>query len=175
MNSLRKCFNQILNILASGSFLAMVVLTCWQVLTRYVLKKPSSWSEELVSYLFAWMALFGSSLVVGERGHMNIPLLTDRQKPEIQKLLAVSGEIVACLFAGIILVFGGIQITSLAMGQMTSSLGIAIGFFYLVLPISGILNIFYTILNIVEILTGKIPLETVNETVQAAEKARKET
>lgn len=106
---------------------------------------------------------------------MNIPLLTDRQKPEIQKLLAVSGEIVACLFAGIILVFGGIQITSLAMGQMTSSLGIAIGFFYLVLPISGILNIFYTILNIVEILTGKIPLETVNETVQAAEKARKET
>ena len=58
---------------------------------------------------------------------------------------------------------------------MTSSLGIAIGFFYLVLPISGILNIFYTILNIVEILTGKIPLETVNETVQAAEKARKET
>ena len=61
------------------------------------------------------------------------------------------------------------------MGQMTSSLGIAIGFFYLVLPISGILNIFYTILNIVEILTGKIPLETVNETVQAAEKARKET
>ena len=38
MNSLRKCFNQILNILAGGSFLAMVVLTCWQVLTRYVLK-----------------------------------------------------------------------------------------------------------------------------------------
>lgn len=174
MNSLRKCLNQILNVLASGSFLAMVILTCWQVLTRYVLKNPSSWSEELVSYLFAWMALFGSSLVVGERGHMNIPLLSDRAKPEVQKLLAVLGEIVACLFAGIILVFGGIQITGLAMGQMTSSLGIAIGFFYLVLPISGILNILYTILNIVEILTGRIPSETVNETVQAAEKAGKE-
>ncbi len=51
----------------------MVMLTCWQVFTRYILKNPSSWSEELVSYLFAWMALLGASLIAGERGHMNIP------------------------------------------------------------------------------------------------------
>ncbi len=174
MNSLRKLLNQLLNILAGGSFLAMVILTCWQVLTRYVLKNPSSWSEELVSYLFAWMALLGSSLVVGERGHMNIPLLMDRLNPDARKCLAIFSEIVAFLFAGIILVFGGVQITSLAMGQMTSSLGIAIGFFYLVLPISGILNIIYTILNIVEILTEKIHSESVNKTVQEAQKAKKE-
>lgn len=174
MNSLRKLLNQLLNILAGGSFLAMVILTCWQVLTRYALKNPSSWSEELVSYLFAWMALLGSSLVVGERGHMNIPLLMDRLNPDARKCLAIFSEIVAFLFAGIILVFGGVQITSLAMGQMTSSLGIAIGFFYLVLPISGILNIIYTILNIVEILTEKIHSESVNKTVQEAQKAKKE-
>ena len=174
MNSIRKILNQLLNILAGGSFFAMVVLTCWQVLTRYVLKNPSSWSEELVSYLFAWMALLGASLVAGERGHMNIPLLMDRMGPAARKSLAVFSEIVACLFAGIILVFGGIQITSLAMGQMTSSLGIAIGIFYIVLPLSGILNIIYTILNIVEILTGKISLDPVNETIQNAQKIGKE-
>lgn len=174
MNSLRKLLNQILNVLAGGSFLAMVILTCWQVLTRYVLKNPSSWSEELVSYLFAWMALLGASLVAGERGHMNIPLLMDHLKPKARKALAVFAEVVACLFAGVILVFGGIQITSLAMGQMTSSLGVAIGVFYLVLPISGMLNIIYTVLNIVEILTGKICMEPVNKTVQEAQKAGKE-
>lgn len=174
MNPLKKLLNQTLNVLAGGSFLAMVLLTCWQVLTRYVLKNPSSWSEELVSYLFAWMALFGSSLVVGERGHMNIPLLMDHMGAGGRKALAVFAEIVAFLFAGIILVFGGIQITSLAMGQMTSSLGIAIGFFYLVLPVSGILNMVYTILNIMEIITGQMEPEPVNESVQAAKKAGKE-
>lgn len=50
---LRNLLTRALNVLAGTSFLAMVVLTCWQVLTRYVLKQPSSWSEELVSYLFA--------------------------------------------------------------------------------------------------------------------------
>lgn len=163
MKQIRKVLNMILNILAGGSFLAMTILTCWQVLTRYVLGNPSSWSEELVSYLFAWMALLGASLVVGERGHMNIPILVDKMGPTAKKGFAVFAELVACLFAAVILVFGGVQITSLAMGQMTSSLGVAIGVFYIVLPLSGMLNIIYTILNIIEILNGTISLDAAEE------------
>ena len=63
MKQLRNALTHLLNGLAGVSFLAMVVLTCWQVVTRYLLQNPSSWSEELVSYLFAWMALLGASLV----------------------------------------------------------------------------------------------------------------
>lgn len=151
-NQIRTFLNHMLNILAGVSFLAMVVLTCWQVFTRYLLRQPSSWSEELVSYLFAWMSLLGASLVVGERGHMNIPIVVDHMKPSFQKILAIFSELVACLFAAVILVFGGIQIAQLAMGQMTSSLGVPIGIFYFVLPASGVLNIIYTILNIIDIL-----------------------
>lgn len=153
MKQLRKFLNCILNILAGGSFLAMVALTCWQVLTRYVLQNPSSWSEELVSYLFAWMSLFGASIVVGERGHMNIPIVVERMGTKGRKFFAIFAEIIACVFAGVILVYGGIQITNLAMGQMTSALGIPIGIFYVVLPLSGVLNIIYTILNIIDIAT----------------------
>ena len=156
MKELRTILNKILNGLAGFSFIAMVLLTCWQVFTRYILKSPSSWSEEMVSYLFAWMALLGASVVVGERGHMNIPVLVERLKPGARKFFAVFAEIVACVFAAVILVYGGLQITSLAMGQMTSSLGVPIGVFYIVLPLSGILNVIYTILNIIEILNGNI-------------------
>lgn len=154
MRQLRKILNVSLSVLAGGSFLAMVLLTCWQVFTRYVLKNPSSWSEELVSYLFAWMSLFGASIVVGERGHMNIPIVVERMGDTGRKFFAIFAEVIACLFALVILVYGGIQITSLAMGQMTSALGVPIGVFYLALPISGILNIVYTILNITEIARG---------------------
>lgn len=173
MSQLRNILNRILNVLAGVSFLAMVILTCWQVLTRYVLKNPSSWSEELVSYLFAWMALLGASLVVGERGHMNIPILVDKMNAGTKKILAIFAEIVACLFASVILVYGGMQITSLAMGQMTSSLGVPIGIFYIVLPLSGVLNIVYTILNIVDICNGNISLEAVDEAAKAIEEANK--
>lgn len=163
MNKLRNVLNKTLNALAGISFLAMVILVCWQVITRYILKNPSTWSEELVSYLFAWMALLGASLVVGERGHMNIPIVVERMSPSIKKVLAIFAEIIAFLFATVILVYGGMQITNLAMGQMTSSLGVAVGVFYVVLPLSGILNMIYAILNIWDILKGNISLDMTDE------------
>ena len=167
MLRIRRMLNGILKLLAGGSFLAMVGLTCWQVFTRYILKNPSSWSEELVSYLFAWMALLGASLVVGERGHMNIPILVERTRPGMRKGVAVFGEVVAAVFAGVILVYGGLQITTLALGQMTSSLGVPVGVFYVVLPLSGVLNMIYTVLNIVGITNGSIELNGAMDTKEA--------
>lgn len=158
MKQFRGIIIQILQALAGISFLAMVILTCWQVLTRYVLQNPSSWSEELVSYLFAWMALMGASLITGERGHMNIPALVERMPEKWKTGFSILAEAVAFLFSAVILLYGGIQITSLAMGQMTSSLGVAIGVFYVVLPICGVLNMMFTVMNIYDILKGRIPV-----------------
>lgn len=155
MNKVRNGIIKILNILAGVSFLTMVVLTCWQVITRYLLHNPSTWSEELVGYLFAWASLLGASIVTQERGHMNIPILIEKLGDKGQKILNCLGEIIAFLFSAIILVFGGMQIVSLAMGQMTSSLGVPIGVFYVVLPLCGILNMIFTILNIIDILKEK--------------------
>ena len=99
MNTFRNGITRILNGLAGISFLAMVLLTCWQVLTRYVLQNPSTWSEELVGYLFAWMSLLGASLVTCERGHMNIPIIVERFSAPVQKLLNCLGEVIAFLFS----------------------------------------------------------------------------
>ena len=66
---------------------------------------------------------------------------------------------VAFLFAAAILVFGGIQVSSLAMGQMTSSLGVAVGLFYWVMPLCGVVMVLYTVLNVVGILRGEISPE----------------
>ncbi len=157
MKAVRNALTHALNVLAGVSFIAMVVLTCWQVFTRYVLKNPSPWSEELVSYLFAWASLLGASLVTGERGHMNIPIVLEKFSPAVQKLLNIFGELVAFAFSAIILVYGGVTITQLAMGQMTSSLGVQVGVFYVVMPLCGILNMIYTVLNIADICKGGTP------------------
>ena len=155
MTALRNALNRILHVLAGVSFLVMVVLTCWQVFTRYILGSPSTWSEELVSYMFAWASLLGASLVTGERGHMNIPFIVERMNPILKKAFGVLGEGIAFLFSAVILVYGGVQISSLAMGQMTSSLGVAVGLFYVVLPLCGVLNMIYTVLNIADICLEK--------------------
>lgn len=154
MKMIRKVLDKLLNVLAGTSFLVMTILTCWQVFTRFILKNPSSWSEELISYLFAWASLLGAVLVTGERGHMNIPILVERLNPLGQKILNSLGELIALVFSAAILIYGGMQIYTLAMGQMTSSLGVPIGVFYVLLPVCGVFSVIYTILNIVDIWNG---------------------
>lgn len=104
--------------------------------------------------MFAWSSLFGAAIVSGESGHMNIPILTDKFGVTSQKVFKIFSEIVAFLFSTLILVFGGYKITLLALGQKTSSLGVAVGVFYAVLPICGIIISLYAIINIIDIIKG---------------------
>ena len=151
---MRNILNKCLNGLAGLSLIVMTVLTTYQVITRYVFNAPSTWSEELVGYLFAWSTMFGAAAITGERGHMNIPVIVDLFPTGVRKVFHVFGEIVALLFSAIILVYGGFTVSSLAMGQMTSSLPVAVGFFYWVMPICGILMVMYSALNIIDIVKG---------------------
>ena len=42
----------------------MIPLVCIQVFCRYVLNAPITWSEELATYLFAWLIFFGATVTV---------------------------------------------------------------------------------------------------------------
>ena len=174
MKALRNLLNTILNLLAGLSLTAMVVLTTYQVITRYVFNAPSTWSEELVGYLFAWSTMFGAAIVSGERGHMNIPILVDKFNPPMRKALHIFAEVIALLFSASILVLGGFQVSSLAMGQMTSSLGVAIGTFYWVMPVCGIVMVVYSALNIIGIANGEICLDIADEASEAIAKVEAE-
>lgn len=160
MEKFRTALNKALELLAGLSMAVMVILTTYQVIARYIFNSPSTWSEELVGYLFGWSTLFGATIVSGERGHMNIPILVDRMNPRMRKAFHILWEVVAFLFSATILVFGGFQVSKLAMGQQTSSLGVAVGVFYWVMPVCGVIILIYSILNIIGIANGSISLDT---------------
>ena len=143
MEKLRNTLNKVLNLLAGLSMTVMVVLTTYQVIVRYIFNSPSTWSEELVGYLFGWSTMLGATIVSGERGHMNIPVLVDRFNPTMRKAFHIFAEVIAFIFSATILVFGGFQVSQLAMGQQTSSIILV-----------------YSVLNIIGIANGSICLDT---------------
>ena len=58
-------------------------------------------------------------------------------------------EITIIAFALIVMVYGGISITSLSMTQKTASLGIPMGYVYIVIPITGVVIAVYGVLNVI--------------------------
>lgn len=153
---MRKILERILKFLGGITLGIMFLLVIWQVFTRYVLNDSATWTEEMASYLFAWLTLFGAALVTGEREHMSIPAFIETRTEKTQRNVAIFSEVIILIFSAIVLVYGGIAISKLTMGQMTSSLGVPLGVFYIALPIAGVLNILFCILNIKDITSGKI-------------------
>lgn len=154
MNKLRNILNKTIEVICMALLAFMVVLGTWQIITRYVLNNPSTVSEDLLIYSFVWMALLGSAYVFGKKDHMTMVFFRqklDNKSPKAKLGLSIMTELVVLVFSTLVLVFGGVQISNLAMGQISPALGIPMGYIYLALPLSGVITIIYNILNLADL------------------------
>ena len=86
---------------------------------------------------------------------MRMGFLADKLDKEKKRALDMVIEGIIMVFAAIVLVYGGIQITALTMSQKTASLGIPMGYIYAVVPVCGVLILIYGVLNLVDLAQGK--------------------
>ncbi|MFR8990125.1 MAG: TRAP transporter small permease [Fusobacterium sp.] len=152
MEGIRKGLDKLILFICVVLFMLMTVVGTYQILVRYVFKSPSTISEELISYSFAWMSMFAASYIFGKRDHMRMVFFIEKFTKNAQRTVAIITEIVILLFALGVLVGGGSYITSLSMTQMTPALKISMGYIYLVIPVCGIMTSIYSVLNIVDLM-----------------------
>ncbi len=50
------------------------------------------------------------------------------------------------------MVYGGVSITKLTMIQMTASLGVPMGYIYVIVPVTGLLIMVFSAMNAVDML-----------------------
>lgn len=103
------------------------------------------------------VTLVRSAYAFGLRKHIAIDVLQSSVEPETQKKLIIVVECVIILFALLILILGGIRFVyvTFKLGQISSVMQIPKGWIYLALPVSGIIIIFYNLLNIIDALKTK--------------------
>ena len=156
LDKAKRVVDRALAIVCVALFMILVVVVTWQVFARQILNDPSQWSETLSRYLFVWVGLFGAALVFGERGHIAIDVGVRQLPAKIQKWVAVLVQAIVIAFAGYIMVWGGSRATMNAWNQNLSGLPTAIGPWFLVLPISGVLIVIYSLHALLKIVQGTL-------------------
>lgn len=78
MKTLKKGLDRFLSLICIIDFIAMVLLTAYQVVVRYFFKSPSSVSEVLTRYCFVWLILLSATYVFGQRDHICITFIKDK-------------------------------------------------------------------------------------------------
>ncbi len=143
--------------------MALMVLTVtWQVVTRYVLNNPSSYTEELATYLLIWISLLGAAYAFRTRAHLGIDVLVRKLRGRSHRIAQafINGAIIA--FATVIFIFGGLRLVyvTLKLHQVSAAFRVPIGYIYLVLPLSGVLLVLYALYAMQEDTdrtTGPVP------------------
>lgn len=136
-------------------FSFMTVVGTWQIVSRYVFNSPSTVSEELLTYSFAWLSLVATAYVFGKRDHMRMAFLADRAGGNTRRCLEALAELFSLAFAAVVMVYGGVEITKLTMTQVTASLQVPMGYVYAILPASGILIVYFSFVNLLDTLCGR--------------------
>lgn len=128
----------------------MVINVLWQVFSRYFLGAPSSFTDELARYLMIWIGILGAAYVSGRNKHVAIDVLPSRLSAKTQKKLSLVVRILIILFCLFALVIGGSRLVyvTYVLDQYSPALQVPLALVYMVIPISGILIIYYKITDI---------------------------
>jgi TRAP-type C4-dicarboxylate transport system permease small subunit len=142
---------------------AMVLNVLWQVVTRFILRHPSSFTEELARYMMIWVGLLGSAYATGQKSHLALDLITARLTGVRKRISEIAIQVVVLVFALAVLVGGGLRLVwiQLSLGQQSAALQIKLGYVYLAVPLAGLFIVLYTIFALADAIRGRV--ETVQQ------------
>lgn len=150
MEKLYQRINQVIEVLLVVIFALLVIDVLWQVFGRYVLKQSFSFTEEFARFALIWLSILGAAYLNGKREHLSMDFLLQKMSPErLAKRMKII-EVMMFVFALVVMVIGGgnLVYTTLYLGQVSPAMHLSLGYVYAIVPISGLLIMFYSVYNI---------------------------
>ncbi len=147
---MRSKIDKILESILSLLMALLVVDVVWQVLSRYVLYSPSSVTDEIATFLLIWVGLLGAAYCFGCGEHLAIDIFTQSFNPKNKRRVSVVINMFVFAFALFVLIIGGgwLVYTRFYLDVTSASLQLNMGYIYLVLPLSGVITLYYALCNI---------------------------
>ncbi len=154
MNAVRFVKNTLLHIeriLGNSCAILMIACIFLQTVTRYVIGKPLTWTEELAIIFFIWSIYFGAIIAVSRGQHLKVGVLVENMRPRRRKIMQIVSDVVFG-FVMIYLVFGisGIIRNLARFKALTAILRMPKYLIYSVLPACFILITLHLAIDVVE-------------------------
>ena len=124
--------------------LAMVALIFFQVLARYLFHHSLSWTEELGRYIFIWMTFLGLAGAYPKGAHVALDLLLKALHGKMKRGLILLNGILMTILA-VVIIYSGCNLISIGIGQQSSALMLPMNLVYLVIPVSGVLLLYFVV------------------------------
>ncbi|EWH10485.1 aspartate kinase [Catenovulum agarivorans DS-2] len=158
-------FDRILRVFLAVLMGLLVIDVTWQVLTRFILPQPSSFTEEVARFLLIWVSLLGAAYAYRLSSHLGFDLMVKKLAAKEAVFFVRLCSVLVAIFAIAVLIVGGGNLVLLtwSLGQFSPVLNVPMAFVYAVVPLSGILFLIYSCLFFMDAETfvknDQLPLE----------------
>lgn len=132
----------------------LLVFGTWQIFTRWVLKNPSTFTDEFLRYLLIWASFIGSAYCFYKDQHLALDLVTKKAKGVWKMVLDIFIEAAIIFFVCYVFVMGGAKLQGNATNY-SSVMHIPFKVLYAVLPVSGVFIIIARILKYIQIFSTR--------------------
>ncbi|MYL33870.1 TRAP transporter small permease subunit [Pontibacillus yanchengensis] len=150
MKKLDYFVGKILEYLTTLCLIVTVVITLLQVIFRYVLESPLTWSQEILMMFFVYSIFFGSALATRNGDHLEVDLL-DNASEWVKRFTEVLRFVVVGIMIVLLTVYGFMLVRdNFVSGQMMATVEMQKAYVYLALPISGLFMLYYHMKKVIE-------------------------
>ena len=131
------------------------IIVALQVFSRYVFSIPLPWSTDVIRLLFVYMVFLGAVAGSREDSHIKIDFLFEKFPLKIKNIISILMSLIVIIFL-IIFFKSGVDFFYNSRTQLTPYLRISVSFYYIIIPISAFLMIYYSICNILKQLKNSL-------------------
>lgn len=141
-----------IEIFAVSSAALMTIIVTMQVITRKLLGFVFFWSEEITLLLLVWFSFLGIAIGFRDRLHLAMDALANRLPSRLNRWLDRIIAISTFIFGGYLLFYGW-DYMMLVKNNTMSATGWSSSVKYVIIPITGIMILFYSLLQLLGIDT----------------------
>ena len=131
----------------------MTILTFSNVVTRYVFNFSMNFAEEISTYSFVLLSLFGASIALKRGAHLGFTLLAEHVPTIVARIFEVISALSGVLFSAVIFRYGiSMVITQFQRGQLSLGVQVPEWIYGSFVPLGA----FFLLLRFVELLINAL-------------------
>jgi TRAP-type C4-dicarboxylate transport system permease small subunit len=132
-------------------FTIMCIFIFLQIFTRYLLKNPLLYTEEVSRFAYVWVSFVGSSLAFKNREHIQVDFFINLLGPGVKRVIVIFADLVILVLL-IYLFIWGVRYTEFTKMMLTPALEIS----YLVVNMALPVGLALSVLRVIKVLCEDI-------------------
>ena len=154
MKKLEKILDTVMRFLMAVAMGALVLGGTWQIVSRWILGNPSTFTDEFLRYVLIWASMLGSAYCFYRDEHLSLELVTDRVHGAAAVALQVFIEAAILFFVIYVFIIGGWKLAMNAT-NVSSVMRIPMKVLYMIEPVSGVFIVVARILKYAQLFAEK--------------------